>query len=164
MSRAIQRHCLFLMLTVPSSMHHLRTGPDGRQANPEYDGVSTPRDAQSFLNMEWARVRSRLKRTGAKSWGIRVVEPHFDGVPHWHALMWVEGGQMSLADAMRVCQGDSSKGTISVMAATAEGVGSINKYIAKCAAPDDRRVIDWAATWGFRLFQRFGVWPEGGAA
>lgn len=164
LATAVHRHCLFLMLTVPSCMHPLRTGPDGWQVNPEYDGVSTPRDAQAFLTMEWARVRSRLKRTGAKSWGIRVVEPHFDGVPHWHALMWVEGGQMPLADAMRVCQGDSSKGTICVMAATAEGVGSINRYIAKCAAPDDRSVIVWAARWGFRLFQRFGIWPEGGAA
>lgn len=163
-SAAIQRHCLFLTLTVPSSMHPLRMGPDGVHANPEYDGVSAPPDAQSFLTMEWARVRNRLKRAGAKAWGIRVVDPHFDGTPQWHGLMWVEGVQLSLPDAMRVCLGDNSKGGISVMTATAEGVGGINKYIAKCAAPDDRRVIDWAATWGFRLFQRFGVWPEGGAA
>jgi len=164
LATAVQRHCLFLTLTVPSSMHALRMGLYGRQTNPEYDGVSTPRDAQSFLTMEWECVCARLQSSGAQCWGARVVEPHFDGTPHWHVLMWVEGGQMSLADAIRVCKGDSSKGTISLMAAVAEGLGSINKYIAKCAAPDDRRVIDWAATWGFRLFQRFGVWPEGGAA
>lgn len=158
-------HCLLLTLTAPSRMHALRVGPHGREANPEYDG-STPRDTQAYLRKTWACIRASFKRHGAKCWGIREVEPHFDGTPHWHVLMWVEGGDLSLADAMRVCQGPATdtKNTICVMAPPHEGVGYISKYLAKCVAPDDERVSSWAAVWGLRLFSRFGTWPEGGAA
>lgn len=162
-SAVTHRHCLFMTLTAPSRMHVLRMGPNGRQPNPEHDG-STPQDAHIYLKMMWVRLRTRLKRQGMQCWGIRVVEPHFDGTPHWHALMWLEGAPMSLEDVMRICRDSSFGGSICVMEAAAEGLGYLDKYLAKCASPNDQRVSVWASAWGFRLFHRFGIWPEGGAA
>lgn len=74
----------FLTLTCPSRFHStLRNG----RRNPKHDG-STPREAQLWLRTMWARARAKLKRMGVEFFGFRVAEPHHDGCPHWHALLW----------------------------------------------------------------------------
>lgn len=85
---------LFWTLTTPSRFHAVRVG--GKTAahrprsNPLYDGISTPRDAQMWLRTMWARARAQLARLGVEVYGFRVAEPHHDGTPHWHALLWVK--------------------------------------------------------------------------
>lgn len=82
----------FWTLTAPSAFHAMTVGKEGKKLrprkNPRYDGVSTPRDAQAWLCDRWALVRSKLARQGIKWYGFRVAEPHHDGTPHWHALIW----------------------------------------------------------------------------
>jgi hypothetical protein len=81
---------VFLTLTAPSRFHStLRHG--GK--NPKHEGA-TPRDAHEWLCKTWERARSRLGRIGVKFYGFRVAEPHHDGCPHWHALLWCEPGQL----------------------------------------------------------------------
>lgn len=79
---------LFWTLTTPSRFHSRdhRTG----KRNPRYQAGATPRDAQLWLRERWALVRSRLKNRGARLMGVRVAEPHHDGCPHWHALIWCD--------------------------------------------------------------------------
>jgi len=82
----------FFTLTAPSKFHAVRMeGKKPRQTparNPKYDGVSTPRDAQMWLRTAWARTRAECAREGVGMYGFRVAEPHHDGCPHWHALLW----------------------------------------------------------------------------
>lgn len=82
----------FLTLTCPSRFHAVQSGGKGARAvmrpNPKYDGVSTPRDAQAWLREQWAKTRAQWARDGIKAYGFRVAEPHHDGCPHWHALLW----------------------------------------------------------------------------
>ncbi len=81
---------VFLTLTAPSRFHStLRHGAK----NPKHDG-STPRDAHEWLCSTWAKARARLARIGVTFYGFRVAEPHHDGCPHWHALLWCEPGKL----------------------------------------------------------------------
>ena len=85
---------LFFTQTTPSRFHAVtvggRTAARAPRANPLYDGKSTPRDAQAWLCQKWARARSEMAREGIKVYGFRVAEPHHDGTPHWHSLLWFE--------------------------------------------------------------------------
>lgn len=79
---------IFVTVTAPSAFHpQLFHGG----ANPRYTGA-TVREAQEWLCTTWARVRSQLDRDGVKYFGFRVAEPHHDGTPHWHMLLWVKKG------------------------------------------------------------------------
>ncbi|WP_110686992.1 replication endonuclease [Salinicola aestuarinus] len=78
---------LFVTITTPSRFHPVRS--HSSQRNPKYDG-STPRDAQQHIQSLWAQARASLARDGLGIYGIRVVEPHHDGTPHWHLLIWTQ--------------------------------------------------------------------------
>ncbi|MFM4821656.1 replication endonuclease [Aeromonas hydrophila] len=98
---------LFFTWTAPSRFHPWKTvrasqagGPDSTEENPKHDG-SSPRDSQHYISELWKRCRSALDRNLAKRgeflvadpidyFGFRVVEPHHDGTPHWHLLIWVK--------------------------------------------------------------------------
>lgn len=83
----------FLTLTAPSRFHaQLRHGG----ANPNHQGA-TPRDAHEWLCATWAKARAKLARIGVQLYGFRVAEPHHDGCPHWHALVWSTADHMAAA-------------------------------------------------------------------
>lgn len=75
---------IFVTLTAPS-VFHPRLFHGG--SNPRYAGA-TVREAQQWLCRTWARVRAQLDRDGVKYFGVRVAEPHHDGTPHWHLLVF----------------------------------------------------------------------------
>ncbi|MDD1792543.1 replication endonuclease [Enterovibrio sp. ZSDZ42] len=77
---------LFLTLTTPSKYHN--TYKKGGFI-PHWSGAS-PRDAQQYLNKTWAKIRAQLQRMEIRWFGVRVAEPHHDGTPHWHLLLWVK--------------------------------------------------------------------------
>lgn len=84
---------MFLTLTAPSRFHRMKTdGRGGCFPNPHYDPNATPRAAQLWLRTMWARVRAEWARHGVKAYGFRVAEPHHDGTPHWHMLVWFPDG------------------------------------------------------------------------
>lgn len=98
---------LFFTWTAPSRFHPWKTirapqagGPDSTKENPKHDG-SSPRDSQHYISELWKRCRSALDRNLTRRgeslvedpidyFGFRVVEPHHDGTPHWHLLIWVK--------------------------------------------------------------------------
>ncbi|EJG1733801.1 replication endonuclease [Vibrio parahaemolyticus] len=77
---------LFLTLTTPAQFHnsYKKGGFIGH-----WNGAS-PRDAQAYLNNVWQRIRAKLGREEIRWFGVRVAEPHHDGTPHWHLLLWVK--------------------------------------------------------------------------
>lgn len=77
---------MFYTITAPSRFHPVHARSCRR--NRKYDG-STPREAQQHLQKAWSRARAQLAREGLGIYGIRVVEPHHDGTPHWHLLLWM---------------------------------------------------------------------------
>ncbi|MER4043164.1 replication endonuclease [Klebsiella pneumoniae] len=75
----------FYTLTAPSKYH--ATTKAGYR-NSKWNGGS-PSDTQSYLTGLWARIRAKLHREEIRIFGIRVAEPHHDGTPHWHMLMFM---------------------------------------------------------------------------
>ncbi|EOC1312512.1 replication endonuclease [Cronobacter turicensis] len=75
----------FYTLTAPSKFH--ATTKAGYR-NTRWNGAS-PADTQRYLTGLWARIRAKLHRDEIRVFGIRVAEPHHDGTPHWHMLMFM---------------------------------------------------------------------------
>jgi hypothetical protein len=85
---------LFTTNTVPSRFHAQRHNGG---TNKKYDG-SPPDLAQAWLNQVWAKCRAQLHREGIRIMGFRVAEPHHDGTPHWHMLLWCKPEQAARVD------------------------------------------------------------------
>ena len=78
------RHvAVFWTITCPSKFHSVGG------TNKNYNGA-TPRDAQAYLCKVWQRIRAAFKREGMQPYGFRIAEPHSDGCPHWHMLLFIE--------------------------------------------------------------------------
>jgi hypothetical protein len=89
---------IFTTNTTPSRFHaSLFSGG----MNPNFQGA-TPIAGQQWLSNAWSKTRAQIKRDGIKVFGYRVAEPHHDGCPHWHMLLWVSPEQATqLTDLMR---------------------------------------------------------------
>lgn len=81
---------LFLTLTAPSKYHSVHNSKSRKGYFNEKWNYSTPRQTQKYLNKIWQRMRAKLGRDGLRWFGVRVAEPHHDGTPHWHMLLWCQ--------------------------------------------------------------------------
>lgn len=81
----------FYTITAPSKMH--------RNKGAKWNGF-TPKQVQEYFGACWAKTRAKLGRMGITPFGFRVAEPHKDGCPHWHMLLWFE----TVADLKRARQ------------------------------------------------------------
>ncbi len=172
-------------MTTPSRFHcTLAMG----SRNPKYV-KSNPKAGQRWLLKNWSRIRAKLNRDGISICGIRVAEPHHDGTPHWHLLLFCapadqdrvrdivrfymlqdSGDEPGAADRrVLIIRVDYSRGT---------GAGYLAKYVSKNidghgiesdfetgpnvkASDAAKRVETWARLWGIRQFQFFGAPPVG---
>jgi hypothetical protein len=76
---------VFVTLTCPSKFHAVLAKSGA--VNPNYIGVDA-RAAQQHLMGVWKCIRAKNSRDGILPYGFRIAEPHHDGCPHWHILMF----------------------------------------------------------------------------
>ncbi|NBF72177.1 replication endonuclease, partial [Enterobacter hormaechei] len=76
----------FYTITAPSRFHAVHS--KGGFVS-QWNGLS-PRDTQRYLCNVWAKARAAISRAGIHVFGFRVVEPHHDGTPHWHMLLFMQ--------------------------------------------------------------------------
>ncbi|MDC9148510.1 replication endonuclease [Escherichia coli] len=75
----------FVTVTAPSRFHSVT---DAGTLNPKYKGA-TVKDASDYLVYNFfASARKLIKKEKRGWYGIRTVEPHHDGTPHWHMLVF----------------------------------------------------------------------------
>ncbi|MEL4471114.1 replication endonuclease [Shewanella algae] len=167
----------FITLTAPSKFH----------ANSDKWQQSSPKAAQEFLVSQWAKARAALGKSGIEFMGLRVVEPHKDGTPHWHMLVFLDPKQtqeaLSIirkhAFAVDGNEPGAAKHRFTVEPISPEkgsAVGYVIKYISKniraefmegetdleagtSAAEGAERASAWASRWNLRQFQFFGTAP-----
>lgn len=173
----------FVTITAPSKYHACHN-KGGFVDN--WIGCS-PRITQRYLCNVWAKIRSKLCRQNIKIFGFRVTEPHHDGTPHWHLLIFMlpenkeivkkimmdyaleEDAQESGAyeNRFKFVDIDNNKGS---------ATGYIAKYISKNIdgyALDNevdnetgenlktvaKAITAWASRWRIRQFQQIGGAP-----
>jgi hypothetical protein len=127
-------------ITCPSRYHAVKNLGNKWRPNPNYEQGLDPRAAQLYLRKVWARVRAELARRGIVFFGMRVAEPHHDGCPHWHGLLFsdrvAEVCEVIRAHALRD-SGEEAGAKVrrvrfeQIDRAKGSAVGYIAKYIAK---------------------------------
>ncbi|PTY38072.1 hypothetical protein BGP77_16605 [Saccharospirillum sp. MSK14-1] len=172
---------LFVTLTLPSEYHaSLKEG----HCNSKFNG-STPKQGNKHLVGLWASIRSKFHRDDIAPFGLRVVEPHHDGTPHWHLMLFVDQSQRDqieevftnyvlkdgaspelLPYRLKIVRIDPSRGT---------AAGYVAKYVSKnidgAGLDFDKegrpfkdtasRIRAWASTWGIHQFDFIGGPPVG---
>lgn len=84
-----QGHCaLFLTVTAPSRFHAISQGKVNKQWIDS--GRPTAKNTHNYLMGVWKAFRKDIDKAGVKVYGMRIVEPHQDGTPHNHFLLFCE--------------------------------------------------------------------------
>jgi hypothetical protein len=183
----------FWTFTTPSRFHRMtvvgRNKKKGRpgvaKMNPKWEDA-TPIDGQQWLCEKWSRIRAAMDRAGIRCYGFRVAEPHHDGTPHWHLVLFFHPEQV--AQARRIARkhlwlsdlpGERGAWRRRFEAKRIDpGKGSATGYLAKYVSKNINgahvgdlvsdecetlsladavpRVGAWASTWGIRQFQQIG--------
>lgn len=149
-------HGSFITCTLPPEFH-----PNPTQGRNSWAGW-TAEEAQRLITARWQRVRSLLHKRGIKDFGLRAAEPHKDGCPHAHFLLWAK--QQELAEierAFRLEFGQSEQAVKVELIDKSKGSAAsyVSKYIRKTLSLDGSalEVDAWRACWGIRAFQFFGL-------
>lgn len=175
--------CEFWTLTAPSRFHAQRWADLFAEPNPNWQGA-TPRDGQQWLCRVWAQARAAWKRRGLVVAGLRTAEPHHDGTPHWHLIVYGPARDLRFARrllhvyAMRdngseagarrhrfnAQKAEAGKGAAAYAAAyvskNIDGGGMEGEHDTEAGrriTEAVKRVDAWASHWGIRQFQFFGM-------
>ncbi|EKN3689257.1 replication endonuclease [Yersinia enterocolitica] len=191
---ASQKHVgMFLTVTTPSKYHPTRVIGKGDnekvQLNHKWDDEAySPKDGQQYLCNIWSKMRTAFKDNKLSVYGMRVVEPHHDGTPHWHMMLFCERRQrQQIIDIMcryALKEDSDERGAAKYRFECKHlnkggAAGYIAKYIAKnidgYALEGERdhetgelltdsaaAVTAWAATWRIPQFRPMGI-PSMGA-
>uniref|UniRef100_UPI0035C7456B replication endonuclease n=2 Tax=Serratia quinivorans TaxID=137545 RepID=UPI0035C7456B len=191
---ASEKHVgMFITITTPSKYHPTRVvgkeGAEKVQFNHNWDlEAFSPKDGQRYLVHIWSKMRTAFKDNDLSVYGMRVVEPHHDGTPHWHMMLFCERKQrQDVIDIMRRYalkeDGDERGAAKNRFEAKHMNKGGAAGYIAKYIAKNiDGYALDgqidhdtgkplrdmaaavtsWASTWRIPQFKPIGI-PTMGA-
>lgn len=174
---------VFITITAPSKYHSVHS----KGGFVESWNGNNPRETQAYLCQVWSRIRAKLNRENIKFFGFRVAEPHHDGTPHWHILIFMHPKNLNIAfKTMWIYAMDEDgheKGAATnrfeftmIDKKKGSATGYIAKYISKNIdgyaldgeidvetgenlKETSKAVTAWASRWKIRQFQQLGGAP-----
>lgn len=175
LSKGLEKHAknegktwAFLTLTAPARMH-----PNPAEGKNTWDGTM-PISAHRWLHHAWRRAEGRCRKDGIIISGVRVAEPHADGCPHWHLLVFAAGCEMArIEEILRSQTGAEhwrSEAGLKFVVDDGRGAAAASylfKYVLKSIGStevltgESGTVDAWKSTWGIRSFQWLGMPPVG---
>ncbi len=177
---------IFGTLTAPGFFHAQHSG-GGENAAYARQGRRSVKAAQLWQCERWAIARSRLHKAGVEVYGFRIAEPHHDGTPHWHLLLFMKKEHAWIVKwilrAVWCIEYADEKGASKyrcnfkkINPMLGDAAGYIAKYVAKNidgfevgndyeaggeSKTTAHRVDAWASTHRIRQFQQIGGAPVG---
>jgi hypothetical protein len=181
---------VFYTLTTPSRFHaqgnvRNKSRVNVTYANKKFDG-STPKQANKYLQNIWRNIRANFSRNKINFYGFKIIEPHHDGTPHWHIMLFCKPidreyitfiiKQYAMAENPTEAGANRHRFTaVKIDNKRGSASGYLAKYIAKAidghkvdwdlygknSKDSALRVRAWASTHGFRQFDSFGLPPIG---
>lgn len=157
---AAEKTWAFVTLTAPPNMH-----PNPSHGKNTWDGT-TPDQAHAWLHDAWHRAEARLRKLGIVISGLRVAEPHKDGCPHWHVLIFADPFEMAEIEAtLREQEEWATDAGMKFVRSNgkASAASYAFKYVMKTVNSIEQlggeagTVDAWRSTWGIRAFQWFGM-------
>ncbi|QYM95682.1 replication endonuclease [Dickeya ananatis] len=130
---------MLVTLTAPGHYHPTRTR-NHDQVLPNTGWMPdcpSPKMTQHYLVKLWSKIRTALKDRKLSVYGLRVVEPHHDGTPHWHLMLYCERAQrQSIVDVLRryVLQQENSGAMQRLFDCKHINKGGATAYVAKYIA------------------------------
>lgn len=92
---------VFLTMTLPSEFHEMKMSHGELIPNLKYNDM-TPKDAVKVLTKQFAKLRqdrSLKELTKAQRMYYRVNEPHKDGTPHTHILLFIPSDRIDRVES-----------------------------------------------------------------
>ncbi|TVT74629.1 MAG: replication endonuclease [Denitromonas halophila] len=171
----------FWTFTAPPRFH-----PSPSHGKCRWDDELSPQDAHDWIAQRWAWIRAALAKFGITLAGVRVVEAHNDGCPHWHLAIYyrpehanriretisryfriVDRRGRELRQWARAIRRARDGWTELEVSNAREEVGDrgrgqfvtyMFKYLNKTLSSGGA-VDAWRSTWGVRAYQFFGLPP-----
>lgn len=172
LSKGLEKHArdagltwAFITLTAPPNMH-----PNPSHGKSTWDGT-LPDHAHNWIHSAWRKVEARFRKAGILVSGVRVCEPHKDGCPHWHLMLFVHPSQMgeleTIMRTQRGCEHWKAEAGLKFMLddGRATAASYLFKYVLKTVnsietlTGEAASVDSWRSTWGIRAFQWIGMPP-----
>lgn len=184
---------MFITITTPSKYHPTRQVGKGDkktvQLNHGWNETAfTPKDGQRYLCRIWSLMRTAFKDNDLQVYGMRVVEPHHDGTPHWHMMLFCKpeqrkhiteimrryalkedgdekGAAAQRFEAKHLNQGGAAGYIAKYIAKNIDGYaldGQVDHDTGKPLADTAAAVTAWASTWRIPQFKSIGL-PTMGA-
>jgi large subunit ribosomal protein L30 len=184
---------MFITITTPSKYHPTRQVGKGDKKTVQLnhgwnDTAFTPKDGQRYLCRIWSLMRTAFKDNGLQVYGMRVVEPHHDGTPHWHMMLFCKpeqrkqvtdimrryalkedgdekGAEAQRFEAKHLNQGGAAGYIAKYIAKNIDGYaldGQVDHDTGKTLTDTAAAVTAWASTWRIPQFKSIGL-PTMGA-
>lgn len=184
---------MFITITTPSKYHPTRQVGKGDKKTVQLnhgwnDTAFTPKDGQRYLCRIWSLMRTAFKDNGLQVYGMRVVEPHHDGTPHWHMMLFCKpeqrkqvteimrryalkedgdekGAEAQRFEAKHLNQGGAAGYIAKYIAKNIDGYaldGQVDHDTGKPLTDTAAAVTAWASTWRIPQFKSIGL-PTMGA-